>query len=72
MSMFVYKGGGRGQKWAKICLRGLWKPPKIELHLHLDGSLSSGNYFFSYWERHIFFILKCTVDGATQRLYLTT
>ena len=27
MSMFVYKGGGRGQKWAKICLRGLWKPP---------------------------------------------
>ena len=27
MSMFVYKGGGRGQKWAKICLRGLWRPP---------------------------------------------
>ena len=33
MSTFVYKGGGRGQKWAKICLRGLWKPPYFEFDL---------------------------------------
>ena len=32
MSTFVYKGGGRGQKRAKICLRGLWMTPYEEGH----------------------------------------
>ena len=56
MSMFVYKGGGRGQKWAKICLRGLWKPPYI---ISASGEGGSTNNFLSMFSDDM-----CQIDAG--------